>query len=290
MAAVKPRAIGLLLAASLFAAAFLVAARTLRSPDSAPARSWAALGDTAISRMPRGVRRLLADVAWLAAVQHYGERRLAGSATFPEFEALLELALRFDPGIRPAVLSGAFLLAEPSPLGAGKPRAADALLRDWTTRHPGDHEAILIRGLLQHWHLADPEAAAAIFEAGARAEGSPRWLLALAARSWTEAGARETARELWGILAARASDPRARQNAATHLLQLDALDQIDRLAGIAREFGRRYGRPPRTWRELTAAGLLHGVPRDPTGTPFRLNERGVPEISSTSSLAGHPSR
>ena len=272
----------------LLGAAALVSARM---PEAgAPRMSLpAALGDEAVPLLPRAARRLLADVSWLLAVQHYGKRRLADSPGFRRLRALVELSLRFDPELRPAAVGGSLLLAEPPPLGAGQARAADVLLSEWTARHPRDFEAILVRGLLRHWHLRDPAGAAAVLAAGVGGD-APAWFAALAARAWTEAGSRTEARALWQALLTRSSDPRVRANAATHLLQLDALDELDHLALLTKEFERRSGRAPAAWAELAAAGLLDRAPLDPTGTPFRLDAEGVPRIARDSPLAGHPGR
>lgn len=281
--------LGLLLAGFCLGAAALVPARV---PGAGPRNRpplGVALGDEAISSLPAGARRLFADAAWRAAVQHYGSRRLEDAVKFPRLRSLIGLSLRFDPDLRPAALEGALLLAEPPPLGAGQPLAADRLLSGWATRHPTDWEALLLRGLVRHWHLHDPAGAAEVFSAAGRVQGAPAWFAALAARSWAEAGNRAASRSLWRALLARAGNERAKANAATHLLQLDALERLDELALLIQEFERENGRRPEVWVDLVAAGLLGNVPLDPAGMPFRLEE-GVPRIARESPLAGAPGR
>ena len=240
----------------------------------------ARLGDDGVAALPVGIRRVLADASWLLAIQHYGNRRLEGSSEFPALGALTEGALRLDPELRPAALVGALLLAEAPPLGAGEPRRAEGVLADWLRTHPGDFDAVLIRGLLRYWHLEDPEGAARLLEAASAQKDAPGWLKALAARSLTEVGARDAARTLWRGLLERADDDRARSNARTHLQQLDALDQRDQLTVAVREYERRSGRSPGGWDELVAAGLLPGQPLDPAGVPFVLDRNGVPGIAA----------
>jgi hypothetical protein len=55
------------------------------------------------------------------------------------------------------------------------------------------------------------------------------------------------------------------------LAQLDALDQIDTLGKIVAEFTKRTGRRPQSWQDVSAAGLIRGVPLDPSGMPYRLD-------------------
>ena len=279
---------GLSLACLTIAAGLTPAARP--EPGFAPSPPSAGLGDAAVAALPSGLRRVLGDASWFLAVHYYGNRRLEGRSGFPDLGDLIEEALRLDPEFRAAAVVGPLLLAEPPPLGAGEPERADRILNDWVRRHPGDFDAALVHGLLQVWHLGDPETGARVLEAASAREGAPPWLRALAARSLAEVGARAAARDLWRLLLERAEDGRTRSNARTHLLQLDALDRLDELGVAVREYERRSGRPPGHWEDLVAAGLLPERPLDPAGVPFVLDESGVPGIARTSPLAGAPGR
>ncbi len=62
-----------------------------------------------------------------------------------------------------------------------------------------------------------------------------------------------------------------RDNAYKHLLNLDALDQLDLLTRAVRAFAARTGRLPRTLGELP--GINGRPPLDPAGTPFRYDAR-----------------
>lgn len=255
--------------------------------DSAPG---AGLDREVVTALPAGVRRLLADLAWLGAVQHYGRIRLEGGAEFPRLAGRVRRAADFDPGFRAPAVEGALLLAEPPPLGAGDPRAAAELLSDWTARHPRDWSARLLEGLVRHWHLADPGAAARLLRNAAREPGAPAWFEGLAARMLEEAGSREAARFLWRAALEAAASPRERANAATHLRQLDALDRRDELLRVVTGFRAEFGRPPRRWKDLVDAGFLEAVPVDPVGAPFILGPGGAVEIAAGSPLAGYPGR
>jgi hypothetical protein len=63
---------------------------------------------------------------------------------------------------------------------------------------------------------------------------------------------------------------------------------MDALAAIVRRYTEAAGRPPQSWRSLMAAGLVAGVPLDPTGTPYELraDAPGGVALSPKSSL--HP--
>ncbi len=274
---------GLLLALALLAFASAVPAPVPESGLLAP------LSALPPDRIPSGLRGALADLLWLDAVQRYGTERRAGRSEFPALEDRIRQAVRMDPELRAPAVFGALLLAEPRPLGPGRAAAAAELLDGWVSRHPDDRRAALTLGLVRLWHLGDPEGAARVFDRAASRPGAPPWFQALAARSFTQAGARETARPIWERLLAEARTDRERSNARTHLAQLDALEEQDRLAVAIRDFERRTGRTAGDWEELIAAGVVPRIPLDPAGVPYRL-VRGAPEVSIDSPLAGIPGR
>ncbi len=240
--------------------------------------------DFAALPLPAGVRSLLADLAWMRAVQHYGAQRLQGRLGFPELESGILSAARLDPDFRAPAVSGALLLAEPPPFGPGRPDAAAALLRDRVERRPDDESAALVLGLVHLWHLGDPDGAARVFAREAARPDAPPWFAALAARSFTEAGVRDAARLIWSRLLSESETDRERANARTHLAQLDALDELDRLTEAIRGLPDADG-----WEDIVAAGILPEIPRDPAGVPYRF-AGGAPEIAPASPLAGFPGR
>lgn len=284
------RAAGVCLSLACLAIAALLPSAAETERASAVSLPTAGLGDAGVAALPSGFRRVLGDVSWFLAVQHYGNRRLEGLSGFPDLGALVEEALRLDPELRPAAVVGSLLLAEAPPFGAGEPTRADVVLADWIERHPLDHDAVVVRALLHTWHRRDPETGARILQETGAADGAPPWLRALAARSLAGVGARDAARDLWRLLLERADDERMRANARTHLLQLDALDQLDRLDLAVRDYEEHSGHAPGSWEDLIVVGLLPGRPVDPAGVPLVLDQAGVPRIARTSPLAGHPGR
>ncbi len=280
---------------AVFGAALFLLAVAGKVADRAPERKPASETWTAIrtENLPAGVRSLMADFAWMAAVQHYGaERQSHQSAHQPDFPLLEERirsAIRSDPGFRAPAVHGALLLAEPPPLGPGRARSAAGLLSAWVRDHPEDADAALALGLVRLWHLQDPAGAAHVFARAARRSGAPDWFSALAARAFSEAGVRETARAIWRRMLGQATNERQRANARTHLAQLDALDEIDRLTPRIRDFERQTGRNVEGWTPLLAARVVERIPLDPTGVPYRLVE-GTPVVSPDSPLAGLPGR
>jgi hypothetical protein len=88
---------------------------------------------------------------------------------------------------------------------------------------------------------------------------------------------------------ANGNEPYLRGAAERGLAQLQALDGIDQLTGLVREYWAVTGRPPSSWNDLRRAGLLPGVPADTTGEPFLYDPKTQKAtLSPESSLAPLP--
>ncbi len=76
---------------------------------------------------------------------------------------------------------------------------------------------------------------------------------------------------MWRGLYESAEAEAIKENALIRLAQLDALDVLDQLNPIVWRYKGRTGQFPRSWSELINAGVLRGVPQDPTGAPLILD-------------------
>jgi tetratricopeptide (TPR) repeat protein len=229
---------------------------------------------------------LLADIYWIRAIQHYGgERGSDRPKRYDLLYPLLDLTTSLDPRFTVAYRFGAIFLMEPYPGGAGRPDLAIKLLEKGIQQTPERWEYYLDIGFVYYWRLSDYKNAAEWFQRGGDLPGGPWWLRTYAAVMLAKGGDRQSSRFLWRNIYESATDNWLKQNAQLRLLQLDALDQIDQLRAVVREYQRRSGKLPESWRELVAAGLLRGQPLDPAGTPYVLdNSTGEVTVSDTSKL------
>jgi tetratricopeptide (TPR) repeat protein len=245
----------------------------------------------ALKRIALEYDALAADVYWIRAIQYYGGNRLsaAGNKKYELLYPLLDIATSLDPFFTIAYRFGAIFLSEGYPGGPGRPDQAIALLRKGiaaqSTRWQYYHDIAFV----YYWQLRDMEAAARWFRLAAIQPGAPNWLEPVAATMLIQGGDRQSARFL--LQQIRKSEEAWLQRMAERgLLQVDALDVIDRLHDLVRRYPPPAG-TPYSWEWLVRRGVLAMVPPDPTGTPFELDpQTGTVSVSTKSELYPLPTR
>ncbi len=233
-------------------------------------RSGEVLGRMALSFDP-----LLADVYWIRALQHYGATKRAGDPTknFDLLYPYLDITTTLDPRFNIAYRFGAIFLTEAYPNGPGRPDQALALLQKGWQQMPERWEYLTDSGFVYYWWLRDYDEAARWFQRASEVPGASWWVQPLAASTLTQGGNRRDARFIWQQMLGSAADPWLRNEATRRLLQLDALDELDRYTGEAERFETSKGRWPASWRELTDRPSLEpplDPPLDPLGFPYVL--------------------
>jgi tetratricopeptide (TPR) repeat protein len=238
-------------------------------------------------------RAILADIYWIRTVQHYGGTKLSTEANkqYDILYPLLDLTTTLDPYFDVAYKFGSVFVAEEYPSGAGRPDQAIAILQKGLRARPDKWELAQELGFVYYWWLADFETAAMWFNRAADMTNAPDWLRPLAAVTLAQGGDRATSRTLWTEIARDADADWLRDQATFRLKQLDAMDGIDFIERVVGQYRARTGRFPSSWAEIIRAGLLRGVPPDPTGTPLVLDpSTGKVMLDPASSLNPLPSR
>jgi hypothetical protein len=268
-------AAALVLVAVLLASAIgLEVARDRRYGEpSAAAEVMYIRSGPAMAKIALSYRAVLADVYWIRAIQHYGGTRRSKDPDkrYDLLYPLLDVTTSLDPGFSIAYRFGAVFLAEAPPGGPGRPDQGIALLEKGLRASPGKWQYMQDIGFVYYWWMHDYERAAWWFERAGSMTGAPWFLKSLAAVTAAEGGDRQRSRLLWQELARSEDNEWLRNNARLRLTQLDALDEIDQLQAVVRAFELRASRRPDSWGALVAAGMLRGVPLDPTGTPYVLD-------------------
>jgi len=246
---------------------------------------------SAVKHLMVAYQALAADVYWIRAIQHYGGDRLSigGTGRYELLYPLLDITTTLDPHFTIAYRFGAIFLSEAHPGGPGRPDLAVALLRKGLAAEPSKWQYVHDIAFVYYWQLGDTVAAARWFQRAAEVPGAPNWLAPLAATMLTQGGDRASSRFLWRQLRDSADQEWLRDTAERHLVQLDALDQIDRLEAAVQEYERTVGAVRLTWSFLVGAGVLPGVPVDPTGVPYDLDPiTGAITVSRQSALFPMP--
>jgi hypothetical protein len=238
-------------------------------------------------RLVLGFNSLAADVYWIRAVQYYGGTKLSKeekkdySFLFP----LLDITTTLDPRFNIAYRFGAILLSEGYPNGPGRPDDAIALLKKGIREKPDKWEYFLDAGFVEYWWRHDHRAAADWFLRGAKLSTAPNWIQPLAASVLAEGGDQTAARVLWTQMAQTAEQEWLRRTARTRLQQLDAVAVIEQLQPLVNRFYDGANRFPAGWEEVARAGLVRGIPLDPTGIPYALDPvSGQVDVAKESSL------
>ncbi len=244
----------------------------------------------ALQRITLSFDALAADVYWIRAIQHYGGDRLSGPKAAAKYQLLfplLDLTTTLDPYFNIAYRFGAIFLSEAYPGGAGRPDESIALLQKAITVMPHKWQYYHDVGFVYYWRMRDYKTAAAWFQRAAAQPNAPNWLQPLAASMLVHTNDRAAARFLWQQIA-QSEEAWLRRNAERALLQLQAMDDIDKLQAVVQRFppadGEHY-----SWNDLIRRRLLIREPTDPVGTPYLIDPvTGGVRVSEQSPLFPMP--
>ncbi|MFQ5776625.1 MAG: tetratricopeptide repeat protein [Terriglobia bacterium] len=244
-----------------------------------------------VKRLSLGYHGLAACLYWTRAVQHYGRENLS-KRQYKLLYPLLDITTTVDPELILAYRFGAIFLAEPQPMGPGRPHEAIALLRKGLKQNPNQWRLWYDMGFVYYRALKDYPRASEAFLEGSKNPDSMYWMQVMAAKIAAEGGNRPRARFLWQKLLESTDDPTIRGNAIRYLQGLQVDDEVEILEALVKRYREQTGRQPHSFVELLGAGLLRALPRDPLEYPYQLTpdgrvllHRDSPIITSTKGRA-----
>jgi len=226
-----------------------------------------------LKKLSLGYHGLLANVYWTRAVQYYGAQHHLGNSDFALLWPLLNITTQLDPHLIPAYQFGGTFLASRPPYGAGLPERAIESLEFGIRNNPDDWHLYYDLGFI-YYDMKDYSAAADAFERGSRVPNAHPFLKIMAAQSAQHGGEIRTAQMLWTSVLETSKDKNIRANAEDHLTALRVQFEGQELEKVVAAFREKTGRFPNSFVELARARMLPGVPLDPHGTPYRLDEQG----------------
>jgi hypothetical protein len=224
-----------------------------------------------VSRKPEfafGFRNVLADVAWLEAVQVTGNRKMT-HWHYDRLYDLLFVVSNFDPKFEIPYLLGGLVLGESTPhaqkalhvLGRGK------------EQYPADWRFPFYMGFTHYFSLGDAVAGGGAMAEAARLPGSPAYLPGLASRMLSEAREPEGALALLAPIVRQESDPARRAVLERRIREVTVERDLQALEAAVDRYREKLGAPPGDLSALVREGILPSIPEEPSGGNYIL-ERG----------------
>ncbi|MCR4309733.1 MAG: hypothetical protein NUW14_06920 [Deltaproteobacteria bacterium] len=225
-----------------------------------------------ISRKPEfafGFRNVLADLAWLQAVQVAGNLKMTPSDYDRLFE-LLNIGANFDPKFDVPYLFGGLVLGE-SPQHAQK--ALHVLVRG-KKQYPTDWRFPFYMGFTYYFSLGDAVAGGGAMAEAARLPGSPAYLPGLASRMLSEAREPEVALALLAPIFRQESDPARRAVLERRIREVTVERDLQMLERAVEKYREKTGAVPESLPDLVRKGILEGIPPEPNGGSYVIDRGG----------------
>lgn len=256
---------------------------TLRRVDvvrgSAPLREVLYISSPKVlKRLSLGYTGLMADIYWTRAVQYFGGKHHAGADEYKLLGPLLEITAGLDPHLLPVYEYGANFLSPAPPGGADEPERAVQLVERGIQANPDNWHLYNNLGFIYYLELKDYKKAAEAFERGSKIPGAHPFLKIMAANMAEHAGDTQMARMLWITSYESTESKDIRQNAVAHVHALQVEDDVTTLERLVHIYSSKTGHLPASLGELVSAGLLRGIPADPTGRPYKLMPDGSVQV------------
>jgi len=234
-----------------------------------------------VKRLAFGYDALLADVYWMRAIQHFGEKALANrnpanpTRTPPLLlYPLLDVTTTLDPQYIEPYRFGGFFLAD-----FVDRKLAVSLIEKGIAANPDNLSLRLDLGFL-YWSTGDCEAASEAYAGGGRIPGAAPWVAQMSAIVLAECGKRDFALRMLQSMYDSTDDPRVREEIEARMKGYIALGEIDALDQAVAVYESRFGAPPQNLELLVRAVRIpetggvrirvnaSGQPVDPNGEPY----------------------
>lgn len=231
-----------------------------------------------------GFDGLIADWYWMQSLQYVG-KKLVDSKEGLRIDSLKKLnprllypyldnASTLDPQFDAVYSYGAVVLPDIDPNQAIK------IAQKGIDNNPENWRLYQHLGFI-YWKLERYDNAAETYQKGSEIQNAPLFMKQMAAKMLSDAGSRETSREIYGQMFKESADPQTKEIAELHLLQLDALDEIDAINAVLKIVKEKNGSCPQSLNQILPLLKTIKLPEnkdfhinqhnklvDPLGTPY----------------------
>jgi tetratricopeptide (TPR) repeat protein len=235
-----------------------------------------------LKRASLGYSSLMADIYWTRAVQYFGAKHIRTSMRYDLLYPLLDITTDLDPHLLVAYQAGSIFLSQQPPEGAGQPDKAVALVEKGIRENPTYWRLYFTLGFIHYLDRRDYKAAQQAFAKGSEIPGALPWMKVMAAKMAENAEDINTALSLWQAVYDTTREPTTRDTALKHIASLRAEAGITELTRRVNDYREKTGTQPSSWSDLIRAGMLPGVPVDPSGAPFELLPDGRVKVRDQS--------
>lgn len=237
-----------------------------------------------LKKMSLGYDSLLADIYWTRAVQYYGGKLQDLSRDFHLLPELLDITTTLDPNLLVAYRFGAIFLSEPVPAGAGRADLAVELVKRGIAANPDEWHLAADLGFLYYWHLKDYAKASEAYLEASKNPKAPPLMQMMAARIAQKGGDLDTSMMIWAQYFKSSKDPQVRKMARDHIEGLQAVKDERALDALSERYRDRFGLYPASTKQLRDAGMLGGIPLDPSGVPYIIGPDGKSRLDPSSTV------
>lgn len=231
-----------------------------------------------LSHFTAGQNSLIASMLWLRCIQ-YTTKEFNRDHKFTWLEQMCDVITDLDPNFADVYQYGGMFLA----CMKGDDDASLNILNKGIRNNPEDWEimweASMVYLLNRRNEPGSPELAArylAMAEKTGQAPGRVQVTLDGLSRRH---GLYEIERARWEN-AAQSSDPMMRRMAERKLVELELRQVVDQLNDVVDRYKKETGASPTTLSDLATAGLMRGMPRDPLGGKFFIDQDGKMQNTS----------
>lgn len=213
-----------------------------------------------------GYREIAADLIWLKAVQHFGERKQTRAGyrwAYHTVDVVTDLAPKFVMAYQAA---GTIL-----GVWAGQVEYSIAILTKGMRHNPEVWQLPFVVGYDYYYERCDPVRAAQYFRQASLLPGAPDYLPKLAARMTVEGGDPDAALEFLARFSAQTQDERLREALEHRFKEVVAERDIRLLEEGVERFKEKHHRAPLALGDLVRAGILKLIPQSPFGGTYTYN-------------------
>jgi hypothetical protein len=216
-----------------------------------------------------GLKPVLADYFWLAAIQYYGGWR--DDHNYAKLADYLKLTTDLDPKFSyPYAFSALILPAEKIPDGYTiAEKGISQNLNDWQIPY--------FLATAYHIYGNDKTKAAKYFDLAAKTPGAPDNLKFISAAYNSAPGNRSTAEAIWQAIYDNSKDESMTATAKNYLLHYQLMDFYDQ-AAVA--YQQKIGSWPKTPADLVSGKILVSLPPDPLGFSFKFTDQGKVQLKN----------